>query len=571
MPGEDTIDLVYRVLGYSGRPFLKHAWKKIIDSDISIVEAPTGYGKTVLSMAFSLNSVRRRFKTIVAYPLRTLLEDQYRKFSLLYKGLGAPHLVGTRYMYHYDSRYFVKPVSLTTIDTLSMTLFGLEPVDLEKALKDYYGASNYSLGHFLFSKASTILSDIALDEVHLLADTTKSLNFLASLLKIGLGNGSRILLLSATLPGALIESITGLFNDVRVVRFDESIDPEFTGDRRRKKYSLDVLRASGDKYAMIRDWLYSKIRDLGGPTRALLVFNTIREAVKMYRSLGSDDRFNGIKKILLHSRFSEADRQRKISELRKAVESGGDYIVVATQVIEAGVDISSNIFASDIAPANSLIQRMGRFLRYPGEMRGEILIWYDDTGREEDRYKVYDRELVDRTLAYLMGHGSVFSPFLPSGYSNLLDSVYSPEDYVIDLGEAEELASLIFEIHRPRRTVEKFLEMKGSFVREGLNIPLLIGCRDTCEGERILVDPKKMIVPVSVNFFRRLIDKNLVIGEAVVDDDGNTVCHGLDRSTLESLTRNRRKPLKLLSRILSSRFIGFVARVNYSAEEGLEA
>ncbi len=50
----------------------------------------------------------------------------------------------------------------------------------------------------------------------------------------------------------------------------------------------------------------------------------------------------------------------------------------------------SNSFITEIAPANSLIQRLGRFLKY-NEKAGRIIIWYEgENGKikaERDRHK----------------------------------------------------------------------------------------------------------------------------------------------------------------------------------------
>ena len=66
------------------------------NKNIFIVEAPTGYGKTTLTATLALYTLKNELKTIIVYPLRSLLEDQYKKFSKL---LGEEDVLGKRYMH----------------------------------------------------------------------------------------------------------------------------------------------------------------------------------------------------------------------------------------------------------------------------------------------------------------------------------------------------------------------------------------------------------------------------------------------------------------------------------------
>ena len=65
---------------------------------------------------------------------------------------------------------------------------------------------------------------------------------------------------------------------------------------------------------------------------------------------------------LVHSRFRSGDRKR---EMKKVDGSAGrNVIVVATQAIEAGVDISAAVMFTELAPWASMVQRFGRLNRY---------------------------------------------------------------------------------------------------------------------------------------------------------------------------------------------------------------
>ncbi|MDB5967569.1 MAG: CRISPR-associated endonuclease/helicase Cas3 [Hydrocarboniphaga sp.] len=73
----------------------------------------------------------------------------------------------------------------------------------------------------------------------------------------------------------------------------------------------------------------------------------------------------GVDVVLLHSRFRPADRNSQTARLKpKYLEKyPNGQIVVSTQVIEAGVDLSSGILWSEVAPLSSLVQRLGRLNR----------------------------------------------------------------------------------------------------------------------------------------------------------------------------------------------------------------
>ncbi len=102
------------------------------------------------------------------------------------------------------------------------------------------------------------------------------------------------------------------------------------------------------------------------PARTVIVCNTVDRAVALHSRLLADKRTpNGCELLLLHSRFRPPERQRKMEALKSNVPSAHPYgqIVVATQVIEAGVDISCGALWSEVAPLASLVQRFGRLNR----------------------------------------------------------------------------------------------------------------------------------------------------------------------------------------------------------------
>ena len=86
----------------------------------------------------------------------------------------------------------------------------------------------------------------------------------------------------------------------------------------------------------------------------LVVVNRVARAQEIYEELLKQGRTES-NTALIHSRFREDDR--KVQE--RILFGKGDRIVVATQAIEAGVDISAQTLITELAPWPSLVQRFG--------------------------------------------------------------------------------------------------------------------------------------------------------------------------------------------------------------------
>lgn len=101
------------------------------------------------------------------------------------------------------------------------------------------------------------------------------------------------------------------------------------------------------------------------PRRTLVICDRVERARILFERLravaSSDDQ--QIDFVLLHSRFRPSDRDAQMERLKTPNGKKGGQIVVATQVVEAGVDASSGILWSEIAPLPSIIQRLGRLNR----------------------------------------------------------------------------------------------------------------------------------------------------------------------------------------------------------------
>ena len=117
---------------------------------------------------------------------------------------------------------------------------------------------------------------------------------------------------------------------------------------------------------------------------------------------------------LVHARFRPADRRREMAKLpvegRRGGEGAKDPIVVSTQAVEAGVDVSAAVLFTELAPWPSMVQRFGRANRYAELADGADVRWIDLLdGQENDRnaaalaspYTVEEMKIARRHLSRL--------------------------------------------------------------------------------------------------------------------------------------------------------------------------
>lgn len=109
----------------------------------------------------------------------------------------------------------------------------------------------------------------------------------------------------------------------------------------------------------------------------LVIVNTVDRATELFNllreKLGRDSDGVRVPIMLIHSRFRPFERERWSNFLTQRDKSR--RILISTQVVEAGVDLSAAVLYTELAPWASLVQRFGRCARYPGES-GQV-IWLD--------------------------------------------------------------------------------------------------------------------------------------------------------------------------------------------------
>ena len=116
--------------------------------------------------------------------------------------------------------------------------------------------------------------------------------------------------------------------------------------------------------------------DCGKRGQTLVVLNTVKRAIEVWKALRSnkDLKAGQVDIRLTHSRFRPSERKSWSADFlnRAACGPGANRVIVSTQVIEAGVDISASLLVTELAPWPSLVQRFGRCARWGGS--GEVVV-----------------------------------------------------------------------------------------------------------------------------------------------------------------------------------------------------
>ncbi|HVO26923.1 MAG TPA: helicase-related protein [Candidatus Margulisiibacteriota bacterium] len=161
-----------------------------------------------------------------------------------------------------------------------------------------------------------------------------------------------------------------------------------------------------------------------GPT--LVVFNTVDKAVAVHAALRRNTALGGVDIRLIHSRFRGYERVPWRGEFlnRAACAAGTNRIIVATQVIEAGVDLSAAVLVTEIAPWASLVQRFGRAARWGGRADVIVVDPQPDTGKKAAPYAKSEIDSVRQALGLISDVSPLSLERFEEAHPELLQDLY---------------------------------------------------------------------------------------------------------------------------------------------------
>lgn len=361
------------------------------ENGVVFMEYPAGYGKSAMTLALAKVAVDGNpffSRVIHVLPMRTIADDLGGRLRKWMEKLGYyPGVVGIQHMGSPGSPFFAKKCVVVTLDTFMLNFYKAPACELAKLFK-------YDVSHYEFPRGNIYSSLVVFDEFHLLQpsstgdfpsfdDEAKAL-YAATRAIIQMASvGVPTVVMTATMPRALKDFLRRQVESFGL-KFEEEAyspekDPQFEEERRRKRIKLTVWEGGV---------LDAAVGYCGQGKRVLIVLNTVKAAVEVYRELRS----RGVNSVLLHGRLPESVKRERAKELGRA------KTLVATQVVEAGIDESFDVLVTEVCPPDRLLQRMGRVARKEEHYEGEVVVV------KQVSSGVYDKNVIDATWRLIEGH-----------------------------------------------------------------------------------------------------------------------------------------------------------------------
>jgi len=463
------------------------------------LEAPTGYGKSTLSLALytaiCLGRQDLASRVIHVLPMRSIGTDmKYRMQKYVTQlSINLPVKesdIGLQQMHSPGSPMLLKKFVITTLDTFISSFFKIPAAEIATLQK-------YGTAHFEVPRAAIYTSIVVFDELHLYISSkalqegrSKSLTAVLACITSLLSAGVPIIISTATLPGTIKETIKHELELSGLSHLVSEIIPT-DSDRAFVKRKIHVKTIDSDPI--------EKVYEEAEKGSTMIILNTVKKAVETYVKL--KQRLEQV--VLLHSRIIENERGVRLRNLSNA---GRSTVLVATQVVEAGVDLSFRTLITEAAPPDSILQRAGRVARRGGS--GWVYVF---PLTEEGSY-VYADELVNQLYRRLeneqvLDHRliNIYDEFIKSKVVNLVDNPYRNILRDIDLHPSYSL-----------EFAKRVWRAVCGFVRDGEQVAVI----PQQYVEEALQDTKgfsKYVFCVDDDHFRRLVG-NGYVKQAIRED-----------------------------------------------------
>lgn len=475
--------------------FQKATGHKPFPYQIALVEelpaflaVPTGAGKTdavIVSWLYKRRILNENLPRRLVYclPMRTLVEQTYEKTCEILTRLGygdiPVHVVmgGEK-----EEEWYLDPA-------VEQIIIGTQDMLISRALNRGYAVSRFQWPiHFGLLNNDCFW---IFDELQLMGSTVATSAQLEALRKeFGTLKSCQTLWMSATLEKDWLATVDHkkYLSQSSVIQLS-SEDKENHVLEKRMNAGKTLFQLEKNKPKDVARHIVAE-HQKGNLT--LVIVNQVKRAVDLYKEIEKIVD-NEVEIVLIHSRFRPIERKMLMEKLNNLK----DGIIISTQVVEAGVDISSRILFTDLAPYPSLVQRFGRLNRY-GEFEDSKAYWINLENKDISPYTPEEMDIARNELVKLEGK-SIAPNDLPKLKLNL------DYNFVIRKNELMELYDTSSDLFGADLDVSRF-------IRETDDLSVQVFWRDFNDkpDSDISAPSRDELCPASISEFRDFMEEKRV-------------------------------------------------------------
>lgn len=403
-----------------------------------IVEDATGAGKTEASLIYALNCLSETETTGITFalPTRSTSNLMFLRMNSYADSILSENNSVT--LQHGTSKTFLQTEGLepehSWVCGKNKALFAnISVCTVDQALSAVIPTRYQPL-----KLISLLRHVVIIDEVH--AYDPYMFRLLCSLVQYCKLYSIPLVLLSATIPSRMRKELIEAYGSEHTeLRGEYPLITVCSGKEVSQipcECSTRSIREIQLRYVSDENLVNKELTDLAKlGYRVCWIRNTVDDAIEAFNNIPDGE----YEKLLVHSRFTVQDRtdiEHHLIDLCGKKSKPKGLIVISTQVVEQSLDIEFERVYSDLAPVDSLIQRMGRDQRFcDSPIPCEFVVhgpplnkeidenWYSDYFTRAGY--VYTDHCMLYNTALLMSRPKIS---IPADYREFIEFAYSEPD-----------------------------------------------------------------------------------------------------------------------------------------------